>query len=212
MWHMAQNAVVARAQNAAWNVRRIRCWHTRTVKCDMCAECGVTHCGRGRIGCMEELAWPPLHHVIHNRSPVPVPMRREEFALTLREVRTLGEIRRQTFGEIRNCRSAMQRSALRHCRGVQWGRVHWRRLPQRLGHSSVLRKRLLELQRQLGVRRATVRIATVRGAAVRGAAVRGAAVRGAAAKWLWTAAVVRDDAHMFLSSMTKEQRAEQRPS
>ena len=43
---------VARAQNAAWNVRRIRCWHTRTVKFDMCAECGVTHCGRGRIGCM----------------------------------------------------------------------------------------------------------------------------------------------------------------
>lgn len=129
-------------------------------------------------------------------------MRREQFALTLREIiPTLREIPRQTFGEIRKCRSAMQRSALRR-RGGQWG--HWRRLhcTQRLGHSSILRKRLLELQRQLGVRRATVRIATVRGAAV----------RRAAAKWLWTAAVVGDDAHMLLSSMTKEQRAEQRPS
>ena len=151
---------------------------------------------------------PGLHHVLSNRSPVPVPMRREQFALTLREIiPTLREIPRQTLGEIRNRRSAMQRSALRHCRGGQWGRVYWRRLPQRLGHSSILRKRLLELQRQLGVRRATVRIATVRGAAVGGAAV-----RRAAAKWLWTAAVVRDDAHMLLSSMTKEQRAEQRPS
>ena len=52
VWHMAQNAVWHVHTECGVECAQNQVWHTRTVKCDMCAECGVTNCGGGRIGCM----------------------------------------------------------------------------------------------------------------------------------------------------------------